>query len=248
MSSTAGCWFTHLSNHAQANGRLFTFPFAGGGPSVYRHWPELLPSLEIFAACLPGRESRINEPHVTSMDALMAQLLPAIVPLLDRDFFFYGHSMGALVAFELAHALKQQGLRQPKCLLIGACQSPNITPNSHRLNTLPDAQFFRALSTYGGLPEGLANSAELQQLILPTLRADLSIPASYRFSANPPLTCPIIAFCGESDMMVTKQNMSGWRDMTSASYFLHEMPGDHFFLHPQRIHLLEMIKTGINIW
>ncbi|MGS0741622.1 thioesterase II family protein [Glaciimonas sp. GG7] len=247
MPSASDYWFTCLSsNDGRAKPRLFVFPFAGGGTSTYRQWPELLPSVEIVAACLPGREKRIAEPRLTAMDALIAELLPAIAPLLDRDFFFYGHSMGALVAFELTQALRRQGLRQPKSLLVGACQSPDITPGSHRLNALPDAQFITALSAYGGLPAGFAESVVLQQLILPTLRADLAIPASYRYADNQPLACPIVAFCGTHDLMVSKQNMQGWHDKTSASFTLHTLPGDHFFLHPQRTRLLEIITTAIS--
>jgi len=234
-------WFTSLSTLPHAPRRLFIFPFAGGGPASFRQWAGLFPATEILVTCLPGRENRRTAPAVTSMDELISALLPAIAPLLDREFYFLGYSMGGTVAFELAQALKQHGLSQPKHLFVGACQPPDIPPISQRLNLLSDEQLLRELDEVGGLPQ--AAPAEIKQMILPALRADLSLLARYPLHIRPPLGVPISAFCGTADTLVTRKNMQGWRDKTIMHFRLHDIEDGHFFHHSQR-HLLAEIMTA----
>ncbi|MFZ4835678.1 thioesterase II family protein [Rouxiella sp. Mn2063] len=234
-------WFTSLTHHPHAPRRLFIFPFAGGGPASFRQWAGLFPATDILVACLPGRENRSAEPIVTSMDELIAALLPAIAPLLDREFYFLGYSMGGTVAFELTQALKQHGLPQPKHFFVGACQPPDTPPISQRLHLLSDEQLLRELDELGGLPQSAPE--EIKQMILPALRADLSLLARYPSPIRPPLYVPISAFCATADALVTRKNMQRWRDKTVMHFKLHDIEGGHFFLHTQR-HLLAEIMTA----
>ena len=238
-------WFTNYSKNSGAPYRLFTFPFAGGGAAIYRKWPERFSNVEVLAALLPGREGRIGEPALTSMETMLQQLVPAIAPLLDRPYVFFGHSMGALIAFELTRRLARDGLRCPECLFVSAFRSPDRPSRNRILHPLSDREFVRELTTYGGIPAQVLEMPELLELMVPTLRADFSVLETYRFVPAEPVASPIVAFCGTQDDVATRQEMLDWRDKTSAEFFLHDLQGDHFFLQSAEVALLDLVNKNM---
>ncbi|AMP07568.1 thioesterase II family protein [Collimonas pratensis] len=245
MDYSPSIWFSNFSKNIGAPYRLFTFPFAGGGSAIYRQWPARLPGVEVMAVCLPGREMRIEEAPFDSMAALMQKLLQEIAPLLDRPFAFFGHSMGALMAFELARQLAKMNLPQPEQLFLSAFQAPENLAERHILHKLSDADFLRQLIRYGGIPAAVLDAPELLKMILPAMRADFSMIETFGFNAGKPIASDIVAFCGSHDHAALRQDMLGWRDQTSAGFSLSELPGGHFFLKSAESDLLQLIEASL---
>ena len=238
-------WFTQPRPNAGAALRLFAFPYAGGGPQAFRTWPQHLPdSVELYCAQLPGRGSRVSEIPFDRVPLLVHALDTEIRPLLDRPFAFYGHSMGGLVAFELARALRRQGSALPSHLFVSACFAPQ-NPDPFPMHHLPDQEFLAALHELNGIPGEVLDLPELVQLLLPTLRADCALTETYRYTSEPPLACPVLAFGGTDDPLLTQSDLAAWNVHTSKGFSLRMLPGDHFFLRSSESLLLAAISRAL---
>lgn len=238
-------WFNNFSQNVNAPYRLFAFPFAGGASSIYRQWPALLPGVEVMAVCLPGREMRIDDAPLHSMEALLTQLLPEIAPLLDRPFSFFGHSMGALTAFALARVLAKARLPQPDTLFLSAFHAPGVAARRPVLHHLPDLEFLRQLIRYGGIPAGVLESAELLRMVLPILRADFSMIETLKLDDAILVDSPIAAFCGAQDPAAPKSDMLGWCEHTRGAFSLTELQGGHFFVKSAQEELVRLVDAAL---
>ncbi len=175
-----------------ARARLFCLAHAGGGASFFRPWAAALPShIELCAVQLPGREQRFAEPCFEALEPLLDALIPALTPLFDWPFALFGHSLGALVAFELARRLEAAGT-PPLGLAASAFRAPHL-PAERRLSELPDTEFVAEIAGLGGMPGELLDHPELLETILPALRADFAIAERYRFAPGPKLAVPVAA-------------------------------------------------------
>ncbi len=238
-------WVVSREGQAHAGLTLFCFPYAGGGASAYRRWKENLPAgIEIARIQLPGRENRIRERPLASMDKLAPAVAAGILQSADRPFIFYGHSLGARIAFETVRVLRRQGGVQPRHLFVGASDAPQSPWPYPLLHQLPENEFIDAMQRrYGGVPQPVIDDPELRALLIPTLRADVELMETYRYSFEPPLDCSITAFAGTQDRMVSRAMMDGWRDQTNQRFQLHLITGDHFFLNSANKTLLDLIHA-----
>jgi surfactin synthase thioesterase subunit len=222
--------------------RLFCLPYAGGSSGIFYRWPEYLsPAVEICSVQLPGRESRLAVPPYTSMRPLVQAVRNAIVPFLDKPYVLFNHSLGALIAYELARSLHGLGAPQPLSLLVSAAAAPHVARVADRLHTLPDDELIRQLGLLQGTPQEILQHPEVMQLLLPTIRADLQVFETYTYRAGPPLSCPIAAFSGVDDARVDPLKLEHWRQHTTATFSLSMLPGDHYFIHSARRALVESI-------
>jgi surfactin synthase thioesterase subunit len=226
--------------------RLICFPYAGAGASVFRSWGEgLPPDVEICAVQLPGRESRITECPVGDLRELLPKLDEALEPYLDRPFAFFGHSIGALVSFELARELRRTRRVEPLHLFVSGCSAPHH-PDSDRLSELPESEFVDRLKQFNGTPPEVLHHPELMQLVLPTLRADFSLRDRYLHRDEPPLDCPITAFGGMADSHVSGAKLEGWKQHTRERFQLWLFQGDHFFLRTAQEPMLEALSSLVS--
>lgn len=234
-------WLSSRNSLPGARLRLFCFPYAGGGEAAYRTWQQNTPCpLAVIPIQLPGRGSRLAEPPFTRIRPLVLALSEALAPAIDGPFAFFGHSMGGLIAFELARQLRREGKRLPAHLFISAKCCPTNTeelPSSK----LSDAQLIEILRTYEGTPEDVLQEPELMNLLLPAIRADMELCNTYVCDAEPPLPCPITVFGGLEDHVSRRQCLEGWREYTSAPFTLRMYPGGHFFLNKWERSVLEVI-------
>jgi medium-chain acyl-[acyl-carrier-protein] hydrolase len=227
-------WFTAGANPAGAV-RLFLFPFAGGNASAFLPWQELLgPRLELRVAQLPGRGVRLFEPPMTDMDELVARLTRAVASLADRPFVLFGHSLGALVAFEVARQLRRAGRPGPVSLWVSGAEGPRTRLVRRRLHELDDPELIEALRDYNGTAPEMLDDREMMGLLLPGLRADFALDECYRYRAEPPLDLPIHLLVGDADPHVEHDRATGWSWETSQPVQQHCYPGDHFFLYPHQ--------------
>ncbi len=239
-------WFTHLESNPQARFRLFCFPYAGAGASIFHSWLDaLFPEIEVCPIQLPGRENRLGETPFTRLKPLIETLTPLLRAHTDIPFAFFGHSMGAILSFELARELRRRQWPCPVCLFVSgsrAPQMPDLDPPIHRL---PDPKFKEKLKHLKGTPEELLQDSELMEIYLPTLRADFAMLETYFYANEAPLDMPISAFGGQQDSKVSHEALAAWREQTSNDFRLQMFPGDHFFLHVEGLALLRTIAREL---
>ena len=237
-------WFVHSKERPRV--RLFCLPYAGGGASIFRHWGRQLPwEVEVCPLFLPGREHRLREPACTRLTPLIETLTGALQPALDVPFVIFGHSMGALIGFELARSLRRNGLPMPALLCVAAFRAPHLPARRAPAYNLPDAELIDLLRRLGGTPQAVLQHAELMQVVLPVLRADFELCETYRYQAESPLECPIAVFGGEQDTQINVQELQAWQVHTRLPLRLSMFPGDHFFLHSQQDLLLQMLTQQL---
>ncbi|MBE9169281.1 thioesterase [Pleurocapsales cyanobacterium LEGE 06147] len=243
---TPNFWLTCPRPNPQAHLRLFCFPYAGAGASVFRSWSdELSLDVEVYAVQLPGRETRLRESPFTRISPLIETLAQVLLPYLDLPFAFFGHSMGALVSFELARQLRRQKSPSPLHLFVSSRRAPQL-PNPYlSIHHLPDTALIEELHRYNGTPQAVLQDPELRSLFLPLLRADLAVIETYIYMSEAPLDCSISAFGGLQDREASRKELAAWRDQTSKTFTLRMFPGDHFFLKRERYALLRVISQDL---
>ena len=240
--------FLFLSS--QARGRvelkLFCFPYAGGTSAIYKDWSQGLPaSTQVVRVELPGRGARLRQPPFASMSPLIEVLTQEILPLLDAPFAFFGHSMGASIAFELARRLRRQHECEPQALFVSGCQAPQMPDPFPVIYNLPKDRFIEELKHIDGTPGEVLEHEELMELMMPLLRADFELTQTYQCLPDAPLQCPITAYRGLTDK-VTRDMILPWREQTSSDFTLRMLPGDHFFLRTSQKQLLESLTQELH--
>ncbi|MCG8564905.1 MAG: alpha/beta fold hydrolase [Desulfobacterales bacterium] len=226
--------------------RLFCFPYAGGGASVYRQWQQYLPQdIQVCAVQPPGRENRISESPYQNVFELVSATAVAIRPYLERPFAFFGHSTGALVAFELARKLRAAGLASPEILFVSGSRPPHI-PEPNPIHHLPDPEFIEGLRRFSGTPEELLQNKELMEVYTPILRADLALEETYIHPQEFPLQIPMAALGGTSDQEAPKSILGGWKNHTTSHFSLKLFQGNHFYLRKKYPELLAHISLLIS--
>jgi medium-chain acyl-[acyl-carrier-protein] hydrolase len=210
--------------------RLFCFPHAGGGASVFRPWTtDLAPDINVYPVQLPGREGHWRSPPVTRISALVPALSEALRPFLQPTYVFFGHSMGAFVAFELARQLRRENRPAPAALIVSAARAPQIRDPDPPIHMMPTHQLLENLRRLDGIPKELLDHPDLIAALLPTMRADLAMCETYEYRAEPPLSCPISVYGAEHDEKVPLEHLAPWRVQTSGDFQLRVFPGGHFF-------------------
>ncbi len=225
-------WFPLGPPRAEAPLRLFCFPYAGGGAMSFRTWVGKLPGgIEVVPVQAPGREQRLSEAPIKRIDAFVETFLPVVEPFLEGPFAFYGHSVGALVAYQVARALRDRGGPTPRHLLVGASRPPQAPKPPDPIHVLKGDAFLERLRVLGGTPPQVLESADLMELFTPMLLADFEMSETYGDEPLDPLDAPISAFAGTEDGEVSVERVGTWSEQTNVEFHLTLLPGKHFFLH-----------------
>jgi surfactin synthase thioesterase subunit len=242
-ASTLQPWIFRPKPKPAARLRLFCVPYAGRGASVYREWPDLLgDSVELCALQLPGRENRLRERPFNRMPELVREAAGVLESYLDLPYALFGHSLGAMVCFELARTLRNQHGNTPVHLFVSARRAPQLPDRRPLLSSMSDEGFVAEIRhRYNGISVEIFNDRELMALLLPTLRADVEMLDTYEYQSAPPLDCPITAFGGQNDRETLFEELAGWRNQTSVRFETYILPGDHFFLQTAAADMTEII-------
>jgi medium-chain acyl-[acyl-carrier-protein] hydrolase len=246
VKNAAGQWFPIEHDHQAAELKVFCFPYAGGSTLMFREWAYLLPSrIQVVPVELPGRRARLNEPPFTRMRPLIDALTEAMLPALDRPFAFFGHSMGAVIAFELARHLRRQHNIEPQKLFVSGRRAPQIPRSEPITYNLPEDEFIKELHRLSGTPREVLEHAELMELLVPLLRADFQFIETYEYVADSPLGCSITAYGGLQDNDVPRELLLPWKEHTSR-FEIRILPGDHFFIHSSQTILLRLLANEMS--
>ncbi|CBN59190.1 Type II thioesterase [Kamptonema sp. PCC 6506] len=239
-------WIKCPQSNPQANLRLFCLPYAGGGTSIFRLWPRELPSnVELCAIELPGRENRLREQPISNLEILTDKLVEVFLQHLDKPFAIFGHSMGALIAYDLARKLQQRNVN-PVYLFVSGRPAPNLPEIYSPIHLLPNAEFIEKLTkVYSAIPDVVLKDEELMELFLPVLRADLTLVETYIHCQVEPLDCPIFALGGLEDKEASHHYLAPWGEYTRSSFSVQMFPGGHFYLNENRQLLLQFLSETL---
>lgn len=247
MNRKTSPWLDFPTLRSNSSMRLFCFPYAGGSGAIFRGWQSAFPaSVDVCPIQLPGRGSRMREPMMKRVDVVVRALKEALKPYMDRPFAFFGYSMGAIIAFELARTLRRELCPQPVQLFIAARRSPDLLVPEDRDYDLPDAELIVRLRELNGTPKEILDDPEIMKLLLPVVRADFELVETYEYRPQPPLQVPIDAFAGSDDVDTLAEHMEGWKHQTKGEFSLTVIPGDHFFFHHAQAQLLELLAARVN--
>ncbi len=244
MSEQSDRWIKRFKPRSVARRRLFCFPYAGSGASVFRTWWRHVPEeTEVVGVQLPGREDRLRQPALRRMEPLVEAIADVVRPMCDLPFVLFGHSMGGLIAFELARHFRRAALPLPTCLAVSGRRAPQLADPLPPMPDMPDGPFVEELQRrYGAIPDAIARDPEIRAIFLPTIRADLELVNTYVHSPEPPLDCPISAFGGTEDA-IEPDELAAWQVHTTSTFRLNMLPGDHLFINSQAESLLHTLTT-----
>lgn len=241
-------WLLMRALNPQARLYLFCFPYAGGGAQIFNSWQRAFTAptgIQVCPVQYPGRGGRLSESAFTDCRALVEAFVPHILPLLDKPFAFFGHSMGAIIAFEVAQLLRRQLGLQPAHLFVSGRRAPQIPSRQPPTYNLPDAEFTEELRRLNGTPTQVLEHSELMQLVLGIIRADFMLTQTYTFAPEPPLSCPMSIFGGLQDEGITREHLAAWCEQTTGGCSLRMFSGDHFFLQTAEGLLLQTIRQEL---
>jgi medium-chain acyl-[acyl-carrier-protein] hydrolase len=226
---------------------LLVFPHAGGG--AYRSWaPLLAPQIAVQAIRLPGREERFGEPPSNSIAELLEACRSQWEVVKDgRPYAIFGHSLGALMAFELARTLRREQLPAPTRLIVSGRVAPDVRRPGPILHALPEPELIAQLRLLGGTPEAVLANERLRQLVLPLLRADLGCDERYRYRPEPPLQIPITVLAGTADLRAPVPEVSKWAGQTEGPCTVQLIDGGHFFVIEARDHVLAQLRALLTL-
>lgn len=245
MNNSTPKWFARPKPNPQFAPRMFCFPYAAGSEVIFHHWGNHLPMVEVYSARLPGRGMRIEEAPFTRLMPLVEAVAEAIVPLLDREFTFFGHSMGAVIAFELAQLLRREYGLAPKHLFVSGRNAPHLPERKPQSYHLPEADILNELRRLNGTPPEVLEDAEFRKLLMRVVRADFELIQTYRYLKQPPLDCPITAFGGEQDEDVWYEDIEGWSEHTTGPFEIVTFPGNHFFINTDAQRLFQELSRRL---
>lgn len=226
--------------------RVICFPYAGAGASVYRSWSNFLdPQIECWAVQPPGRETRFIDDLLVDMADYVQQVARVIRALAnDRPVFLFGHSLGALAAYETAVALTQSGVPL-EGLIVSGRQDPDTPSKRQAISHLNDAEFVRQMATYNGTPAEVLANAELLEILLPMIKSDFSMSEHYAGRSEYQLECPVIALGSRGDAWLDADAIDRWKSVTSGDFQVKWFDGDHFYLNHQTQALVQYLTQHV---
>jgi surfactin synthase thioesterase subunit len=238
-------WLSYTNVATDGRTNVFCLPFAGGGASFYRAWMRWTASIALCPMQPPGREERFVETPFDSMEPFVRAATDALLPHLSHEYALFGHSMGALVSFEIMRALRERGAPLPVHLFVSGAPAPQLASAIPPIFDLPVKTFLEGVQRYGGVPDEVLQSRELLDLLIPRLRADLAVTGTYVYAPQPPFDVPMTAFAGINDDIVPPSLIEGWRAQTAGAFHFERFAGRHFFIADHAREIVLKLATAL---
>jgi surfactin synthase thioesterase subunit len=238
-------WLRRYHRAPQSKVRLVCLPHAGGAASFYHPFSAALsPRVEVLAVQYPGRHDRLDEEPIPEIGRLAEAIYEVLLPETDRPLALFGHSMGAVLAYETARRLEQRASVVPVVLFASGRRAPSLQ-SEETVHLRDDEGLLAELVSLGGSDARILGNREIMQMVLPAIRGDYTAIETYCHAPGPRLATPVVALTGESDPKATVEEVRAWQDHTEADFAVHTFPGGHFFLNDQRPGVLEIITTTL---
>ena len=224
--------------------KVFVIPYAGGSSLAYYSWQKYFPDdIEICYIEFPGRGCRMEEPFMNNLEELIEDVSKQIISQLDgEDYFIYGHSMGALIAFEVYYNLKEKGIRLPKHIFFSGRKAPQIPFTGKKSENLDDKEFLEIVSLFGGLPNEFYTNQDVRDLFLPILRSDFKILEEYKYvEKSEKLNCNISVMYGDCDFSTSQFDIQQWKIHGAKRVNFYKFSGDHFFINENYKEIINLI-------
>lgn len=246
MSNMCG-WLVKKAHNVDASFNLFCFPYAGGSAATFNSWRNFLPDwINLYAIQLPGREARHSEPFCESVINVVDGIYDEIQHKTKTPYAFFGHSLGALISFELIRKIRNNGLDEPLLYFPSGRHAPQLIGREPIIHDYPEAEFIQQLKDYNGTNQVLLENTELMRLFLPRLRSDFKISETYTYLEGEKLSCPIVAISGMDKGNESLEDLLAWENQTIGRFKSLLLPGDHFFLHMSERELTGKIISEIS--
>lgn len=240
-------WFFRPKANRKAKLRLFCFPYAGGTAQIYHSWPDLLPDeIEMIAIQYPGHIKSLQAKLFNRMSELVEAIYDQIKGCMDKPYAFFGHSMGAMITYDLAQYICTKKAPPPVHLFQAARRAPHIQSIQPALHSMSTAEIISVMRSFRMLPEEVINNEYILQLILPGIIADFEMVETWQYNPHSsPLPIPITAFCGVNDNQAAHNDMEEWRKHTVKEFNIFIYPEQHFFIHNEQVRR-NMLQVLIN--
>lgn len=239
-------WLAGLSEKPDADMTLVCFGSAGSGGAQFRAWNRHTPAwLRVIGVQLPGREERYREPLIKDHKVLAAELANVIAALPMKKYAFFGHSFGALLAYETARHLHRTRALTPHWLCVAGRDAPHLPHAYPKTYALPEPEFIKVLRSYGGFDERILESRELLKFFLPIIRADLEVNTEYVHRGDERLSIPITSIRGIDDKVCSADGIRRWGELTTGEFQCHEWTGGHFFFRDKLDNLLSILTSSL---
>ncbi|MFJ2027227.1 thioesterase II family protein [Streptomyces sp. NPDC087897] len=217
----------------QAVRRFICLGYCGGGVGSYLKWADVLPDgVELAAVCYPGREGRFVEGFAGDWEELVEDVIAAVVSASDLPYVLFGHSMGSWVAFDVASRLEERGHRRPEALVVSSANAPSTGLDAGEVipsQAQNDEQLLGWMREFGLLPQHVLEDADLQEMAVELMRADIRVRDSFRFRAGSGVTVPVELFTGAGDTTIDPDVQEQWRKLAGNGLRHTELPGSHFY-------------------
>ncbi|RPI01129.1 MAG: thioesterase [Calditrichaeota bacterium] len=239
-------WLHRFSAVKDPKLRLFCFHYAGGSANVFRAWAGLLPlDVDILSVELPGHGVRLNEPLIDDLSSLVHEIAHKLTTYLDIPYIFFGHSMGALLSFELTHVLWRHMIKLPLHLYMSAHRAPHVDSGKSPLYDLPESDFVQKIQELNGTPTEVLANPELRNIFLPILRNDMKICETYIFKPRLPLPCDMTVYGGLADQDISPDMLLAWKQHTTGQFTSRFLDGDHFFAFQNHEHFSRTLAQDL---
>ncbi|MDQ2588937.1 thioesterase II family protein [Saccharothrix yanglingensis] len=238
-------WLREYHASRRAAPRLVCFPHAGGSASWYHPMSHALaPDVSVLAVQYPGRQDRRGEVPLDDVGAIARQVAPLVADLPGGPPALFGHSMGALVAFEVARLMTGKHDEAPAHLYVSGRRAPD-RHRSEAVHLMDERGLLAEVAALGGTGAANLRDRDLVAMVLPPLRADYRAVETYRHTPGEPLTCPVTVLTGDADPKTTAAEAEGWREHTTGAFDLRVYPGGHFFLTDHQAEVLDLLRGGL---
>jgi len=226
---------------------LICFPYAGGNTHGFASWEKVLPQgWNLLSIQYPGRLSLMGLPPEKKVNSLVQKIYENVRPYLEnKKIIFFGHSLGALVSFELSKLMERKGHDPITALFVSACVSPDLVGKEEGIHHLSDDDFLKIISKYGGTPNELLRDKELMNFFVPVLKSDFCMYETYEDKHDESVQCPLIAIGSHQDTYAPVKEMRNWKNYTSHDHKLIPVQGDHFYIHDQHSNFAELFQISL---
>ncbi|MGP4051916.1 thioesterase II family protein [Streptomyces sp. 2A115] len=237
-------WFRVYRTTELPRRRLLVLPHAGGSASFFHDWGEAFDDgTQVMVAQYPGRQDRLVEPGIERMEELADEVTAALLPFLDVPLTLFGHSMGASLAYEIALRLESRHQVSAQSLHVSSRKAPHrLTPKA--LHLAGDDVLVAEMRRLGGTVDALLDDPDLLEMVLPAIRSDFAVVGTYGPRVPVPVSCPVHAYVGDSDPVITATDMAAWADVAPRGFTQRHFTGGHFYLIERRAELLRALGEG----